>query len=581
MEKAQSGFSYAYWRTDKPKEEGFSHELISTDSAKILDKTDLDTLEALPYEGIDTVLKGFKRNAERIPNNDMLGTRVGDTYEWQTWGEVNDKALHISYGMVHFDLIPDIEAEDTTYRFVGIQSKNRAEWEIAHLANMYQSVTTVAFFDTLGPDAQKYIINQTELTTMVVSIEYVGKLAKTTKADRDTDGKLKTLKNIVVLENDVPAEDRSLCEEAGLQVFTLEQLYQKGKEIAKESTTREPTSDQCSAFSYTSGTTGDPKGVKLTHKMLVQAQYAVWVRAQQKELNKFTDAIDETDTYISYLPAAHSFEQCVMAMHLITGMKAGFYAGNTLKLTEDIGILRPTLFPSVPRLYNKIYGKIKDGLAAKKGVVSWLATKAVNAKLYNLKNGGGVHHGFYDKVIFKKMKAILGGRVKLMITGSAPIAGDVLDFLKICFSSPICEGYGMTETCAGSVITFQNDPQTGIVGGPLQNVKLRLRDIPEMNYFSQGTQEDPTPKGEVMFWGPSIMQGYFKNPEKTAESFHDGWLLSGDVGLVYPNGALKIIDRAKNIFKLSQGEYIAPEKLENVYVKSSWVAQVWIHGDSL
>ena len=92
-----------------------------------------------------------------------------------------------------------------------------------------------------------------------------------------------------------------------------------------------------------------------------------------------------------------------------------------------------------------------------------------------------------------------------------------------------------------------------------------------MNYFSKGTKEDPTPKGEVCLWGPSIMQGYFKNPEKTAEAFHNDWLLSGDVGCVFPNGALKIIDRAKNIFKLSQGEYIAPEKLENVFVKSSFV----------
>ena len=103
-----------------------------------------------------------------------------------------------------------------------------------------------------------------------------------------------------------------------------------------------------------------------------------------------------------------------------------------------------------------------------------------------------------------------------------------------------------------------------------------------MNYYSAGTKEDPTPKGEVMMWGPSIMKGYFKNPEKTAEAVtSDGWLLSGDVGAIFPNGALKIIDRAKNIFKLSQGEYIAPEKLENVYVKSPYVQQVWIHGDSL
>jgi len=112
-------------------------------------------------------------------------------------------------------------------------------------------------------------------------------------------------------------------------------------------------------------------------------------------------------------------------------------------------------------------------------------------------------------------------------------------------------------------------------------VKVKLRDIPEMGYYSAGTAEDPTPKGEVMMYGPSIMKGYFKNPEKTAEAFHGDWLLSGDVGAILPNGALKIIDRAKNIFKLAQGEYLAPEKIENVFVTSSMVAQVWIHGDSL
>jgi long-chain acyl-CoA synthetase len=161
MQQPQSKFQYAYWRDDKPKEEGFSHELISTDTAKILDRTTLDSLEALPYEGVDTILKGFKRNVERIPNHDMLGTRVGDKFEWKTWAQVDDQAKHISYALDNLNLAPDIEAEGQTYRFAGIQSKNRAEWEIAHLANMYQSVTTITFFDTLGPDAQKYIINQT------------------------------------------------------------------------------------------------------------------------------------------------------------------------------------------------------------------------------------------------------------------------------------------------------------------------------------------------------------------------------------------------------------------------------------
>lgn len=161
------------------------------------------------------------------------------------------------------------------------------------------------------------------------------------------------------------------------------------------------------------------------------------------------------------------------------------------------------------------------------------------------------------------MKALLGGNVRIMITGSAPIATDVLDFLKIAFCAPILEGYGMTESSGGSCSTYAEDPESGHVGGPLQNVKIRLKDIPEMSYTSE---DKPNPRGEICFWGPSVMKGYFRNPEKTAEAFQDGWLRSGDVGMVLPNGALKIFDRAKNIFKLSQGEYIAPEKIENVFV---------------
>ena len=160
------------------------------------------------------------------------------------------------------------------------------------------------------------------------------------------------------------------------------------------------------------------------------------------------------------------------------------------------------------------------------------------------------------------MKLMLGGKVRIMITGSAPIAPEVLDFLKVCFCADIVEGYGLTETSGGSCVMIEGDPNTGIVGGPVQNVKIRLRDIPEMSYL----HSDNPPRGEICFWGSSIMPGYFLNKEKTEESLKDGWLYSGDVGVIQPNGAIKIIDRAKNIFKLSQGEYISPEKLENVYV---------------
>ena len=245
-------------------------------------------------------------------------------------------------------------------------------------------------------------------------------------------------------------------------------------------------------------------------------------------------------------------------------MRCGCFGGNVLKLTDDMAILKPTIFPTVPRLLNRIYGKIQDLFNQATGLKKWLITKGLDTKMENLKASGTKTHSIFDTILFSKTKNLLGGQVRVIVTGSAPISGSVLDFLKVCFCCSVCEGYGLTETCGGSFITFPEDKETGIVGGPVHNVKIRLRDIPEMNYLST----DNPPRGEICFWGPGVMPGYFMNPEKTKECFVDGWFLSGDVAVIQPNFSVKIIDRAKNIFKLSQGEYIAPEKLENIYVKS-------------
>ena len=186
------------------------------------------------------------------------------------------------------------------------------------------------------------------------------------------------------------------------------------------------------------------------------------------------------------------------------------------------------------------------------------------SKEYYLKDQASYTHAFYDKMVFSKLQAILGGNVKLMITGSAPIDLEVLNFLKVCFCCPILEGYGLTETSAATACTDPKDPVAGHVGGPLECSKFRLRDVPEMQYLAT---DKPYPRGEVQIKGTNVTSGYYKRPDKTAEAFDaEGWFCTGDVGMIYPNGSLKIIDRAKNIFKLSQGEYIAPEKLENIYI---------------
>ena len=237
------------------------------------------------------------------------------------------------------------------------------------------------------------------------------------------------------------------------------------------------------------------------------------------------------------------------------------------------------MFPSVPRLYNRIYAKLKAGLDAATGCKKWLAGKAVAAKTANYERDGRVTHGCWDGIVFKKMKKLLGGRVRVMVTGSAPIDKAVIDFLKISFCCPIVEGYGLTESSGGACISDVADPLTGHVGGPLESVKFRLMDLPEMSYLSS---DKPYPRGEVQMYGPLIFKGYYKRPDKTAEAFtDDGWFRTGDVAMLYPNGSLKIIDRSKNIFKLSQGEYIAPEKIEGILSLSQFIAQTFVYGDSL
>jgi len=166
-----------------------------------------------------------------------------------------------------------------------------------------------------------------------------------------------------------------------------------------------------------------------------------------------------------------------------------------------------------------------------------------------------------------------------MLTASAPIDKEVFDFIRVVFCCPMLEGYGLTESAGGACVTDKDDPVSGHVGGPTEYVRFRLKDLPEMDYR---ITDKPYPRGEVCMKGPIIFDGYYKREDKTRECFDsEGWFMTGDVAVIYPNGSLKIIDRSKNIFKLSQGEYIAPEKIENICVLSSYVAQALIYGNSL
>ena len=245
----------------------------------------------------------------------------------------------------------------------------------------------------------------------------------------------------------------------------------------------------------------------------------------------------------------------------------------------DLQLLRPTNLVVVPRLMNKIHDGIHFKMRQEGPKKYAFFQKALAAKIEKLREDGSVTHPEYDKMLFDKLKMSLGGRVETMTTGSAPIQRDVLEFMRVVFAAKIIEGYGQTESSAGSFMTGKEERTCGHVGGVMPSVEFKLEDVPELGYLHT---DKPCPRGEVCLRGPAVIPGYFKKPEKTKETIDErGWLHTGDIGELQSGGRLRLVDRKKNIFKLSQGEYIAPEKIEAVLQTAPLVQQAFVDGNSL
>mmetsp|Transcript_16606 Transcript_16606/g.14435 ORF Transcript_16606/g.14435 Transcript_16606/m.14435 type:complete len:341 (+) Transcript_16606:844-1866(+) len=286
--------------------------------------------------------------------------------------------------------------------------------------------------------------------------------------------------------------------------------------------------------------------------------------------------------YLSFLPLSHIFERINTNALYSRGIAMGFFQGDVLKIRDDLMELKPTVLAAVPRLYNKFFSVIKDTISKFDEKKKAKVNKVINKKLDNLKNHGAYKHKLYDKVAFSKMKRAVGGRVQCCVSGSAPLSAEVSDFLKIAFYCPILEGFGATETTSGCILQNPDQYLAGDCGAPMVSCEVKVIDVEEMKYTSKDeTDGKPTPRGELLIRGPNIFKGYYKAEEKTKEAIDkDGWYHTGDIAKILPNGSVKIVDRRKNIFKLSQGEYIAPEKVENLYVLHPCVAEVWVNGDS-
>nr|AAB00959.1 long-chain acyl-CoA synthetase [Homo sapiens] len=519
----------------------------------------LDSDEPLVYfyDDVTTLYEGFQRGIQVSNNGPCLGSRKPDQpYEWLSYKQVAELSECIGSALIQkgFKTAPD--------QFIGIFAQNRPEWVIIEQGCFAYSMVIVPLYDTLGNEAITYIVNKAEL-----SLVFVDKPEKAKLLLEGVENKLIPGLKIIVVMDSYGSELVERGQRCGVEVTSMKAMEDLGR--ANRRKPKPPAPEDLAVICFTSGTTGNPKGAMVTHRNIV-SDCSAFVKATENTVNPCPD-----DTLISFLPLAHMFERVVECVMLCHGAKIGFFQGDIRLLMDDLKVLQPTVFPVVPRLLNRMFDRIFG--QANTTVKRWLLDFASKRKEADVRSGIIRNNSLWDRLIFHKVQSSLGGRVRLMVTGAAPVSATVLTFLRAALGCQFYEGYGQTECTAGCCLTMPGDWTTGHVGAPMPCNLIKLGwQLEEMNYMaSEG-------EGEVCVKGPNVFQGYLKDPAKTAEALDkDGWLHTGDIGKWLPNGTLKIIDRKKHIFKLAQGEYIAPEKIENIYMRSEPVAQVFVHGESL
>ncbi|XP_042545441.1 long-chain-fatty-acid--CoA ligase 5 [Dipodomys spectabilis] len=508
------------------------------------------------FSDAKTVYEIFQRGLAVSDNGPCLGYRKpNQPYRWLSYKQVSDRAEYLGSCLLYKGYKPSPD------QFVGIFAQNRPEWVISELACYTYSMVAVPLYDTLGAEAIIYIVNKADIPTVICDTpqKALGLIENVEK------GHTPGLKMIILMD---PFDDdlKERGEKCGVEVLSMSDAENLGKENFRKPVP--PNPEDTSIICFTSGTTGNPKGAILTHQNIA-SNTAGFLKCLEHVFQPTPD-----DVTISYLPLAHMFERIVQAVVYSCGARVGFFQGDIRLLPDDMKALKPTVFPTVPRLLNRVYDKVQN--EAKTPLSKFMLNLAITSKYSDVKNGIIRRDSLWDKFIFSKIQDSLGGNVRIMITGAAPISTQVLTFLRAALGCWVFEAYGQTECTAGCTITSPGDWTTGHVGVPVSCNYVKLEDVADMNYFSVNNE------GEVCIKGTNVFQGYLKDPEKTQEALDkDGWLHTGDIGRWLPNGTLKIIDRKKNIFKLAQGEYIAPEKIENIYIRSRLVLQVFVHGDSL
>jgi long-chain acyl-CoA synthetase len=472
---------------------------------------------------LDRVEKSSAHEAFRYPQ--------GDAWESVTWKQAGERVTSLAAGLLSLGLEPE--------QRVGIASSTRYEWILADLAIMCAGGATTTVYPSTNAEDTAYIVSDSEC--QVVFVEDDEQLAKL----RERREEIPTVKQIVIFDGGGSSDD-------GDWVITLDALADLGEKFlveqpgAVEAAVAAIEPDQLATLIYTSGTTGRPKGVRLRHRSWVYEGEAIAVQG----------ILSEDDLQFLWLPMAHSFGKVLLSTQLACGFATAI-DGRVDKIVENLGVVKPTFMGAAPRIFEKAHGRIVTMQQAEGGAKEKIFNQAfkVGLEVDRLKREGKsvplplkVQHALFDRLVFSKVRDRFGGRVRFFISGAAALNHDIAEWFHAA-GIVILEGYGLTESAAGSFVNHPDEYKFGTVGPVFPGSEVKLGD-----------------GDEVLIKGPGVMDGYHNLPDETAKALtKDGWLRTGDKGSLDSEGFLTITGRIKELFKTSGGKYIAPPAIESKF----------------
>ncbi|MDQ0189616.1 AMP-binding protein [Alicyclobacillus cycloheptanicus] len=418
---------------------------------------------------------------------------------------------------------------------VAILSENCPEWVITDFAVLSLGAVSVPIFATLPADQVGFILQNADVTVAVVE--------NTEQLQKIQQVWAQPLERVILLKDRVRSGDG--------RISTFSDLLAIGSaptNTAPPIDVNAVSDDQLATIVHTSGTSGLPKGVMLSHRNIVSNVHAALTVLP----------VEPDDVSLSYLPLSHIFERTVEEYALLSTGATVAYAEGIDNIQENLKEIRPTILVSVPRLLEKVYSGVRAKLEDAPKPIRGMVTKAIQSQ-----KNAGLSFLAADKLVFKKLREGLGGRIRAVVSGGAGLAGEIAHFY-IKAGIPVYEGYGMTEAAPVIAANPFGASRPGTVGKPIPGVEVKLA-------------ED----GELLVRGPNVMMGYYKQPEETARTLADGWLHTGDIAEILPDGYVRIVDRKKNILVLATGKNVAPFPIENAIALSPYISEAILVGDGL